>query len=188
MEAFRVISDPNGLNIGPRHITISTSGRVEEIRRFACEKGPCPHLAVSINAPSDELRTRLMPINRKHPMQELYEAIKFYNETTGKEVLVAYVLMKGLNDQPHHAEELSTFLKGLQVKVNLIPYNAQVQSRYQTPEDTQVADFKRFMVNHGYSVLVRKTRGAKIMAACGQLSTRKFLQENTEKIIIRSAI
>lgn len=171
MQAVRVISDPRGLNIGIRHMTISTSGRVNEIRRFAEEPGPCPHLAVSINAPREESRTKLMPINRTHSMSELYAAIQFYNDKTSKQVLAAYVLIKGVNDSEADAHDLATYLTGLDVKVNLIPYNAQSHDRYQSPESEQVERFKKLMIEHGFKVMVRKSRGDQIMAACGQLGT-----------------
>lgn len=177
MQAFRVISDPRGLNIGARHITISTSGRVNEIRRFAEEPGACPHLAVSINASREEARTKLMPINRTHSMSDLYDAIRFYNDKTSKLVLAAYVLIKGVNDSEADAHDLATYLTGLDVKVNLIPYNAQSHDRYQSSLPAQVELFKKLLIDHGYKVLVRKSRGDQIMAACGQLGTNvKFRQ------------
>lgn len=173
MQAFRVISDPNGLNIGPKHITISTSGKVPEIIKFANEEAPCPFLAVSISAPTNELRTKLMPINRTHSMQELYDAIHYYNGKTGKQVLAAYVLIKGVNDAEDQAKELALYLKGLDVKINLIPYNPQTHDRFQAPDSALVERFKLVLVNEGYAVLVRKSRGEQIMAACGQLGKKQ---------------
>jgi 23S rRNA (adenine2503-C2)-methyltransferase len=178
MQAFRVINDPRGLNIGAKHITISTSGKVDEIRRFADEPGPCPFLAVSINAPTDEIRTKLMPINRAHSMADLYQAIQYYTEKTSKQVLAAYVLIKDVNDSLEHAALLASYLKGLDVKVNLISYNAQSHDRYQAPEMSQVLLFKELLMAEGYQVLVRKSRGEQIMAACGQLGNKKFLHRN----------
>lgn len=180
MQAFRVINDPRGLNIGARHITISTSGRVNEIRRFASEPGPCPHLAVSINAPREEVRTKLMPINRTHSMRELYEAIRFYNDATDKQVLAAYVLIKDVNDQEQDAHDVAAYLNGLDVRVNLIPYNAGTYDRYQCAEENKIVKFKEILKGHGFQVLVRKSRGDEIMAACGQLGNKKFLQRNVK--------
>ena len=180
MQAFRVIKDPRGLNIGARHITISTSGRVNEIRRFAEEPGACPHLAVSINAPREEARNKLMPINRTHSMRELHEAIRFYNDKTAKQVLAAYVLIKGVNDSEADAYDLAAYLTDLDVKVNLIPYNAQSHDRYQSALPEQIELFKKILIRRGYQVLVRKSRGDQIMAACGQLGNKKFLHRNVQ--------
>lgn len=176
MQAFRTISDPRGINIGARHMTISTSGKVDEIRRFAEEVGPCPHLAVSINASNNTLRTKLMPVNRAHSMEALYQAILFYNQKTHKQVLAAYVLIGDINDTSIHAQELGDYLQGLDVKINLIPYNPQSHDRYKAPSFDQVEKFKEVLITKGYQVLVRKSRGHQIMAACGQLGNK--LQRN----------
>lgn len=178
MKAFRVINDTSGLNFGARHVTISTSGKVDEIKKLAGEE-VAPHLAVSINAPTDALRTQLMPINKTYPLSSLKEAISYYNQKTGRMVLAAYVLMKGINDQEEHAEEFADFLKGLNVKVNLIPYNAQSEnkfgdSKFETPENEQVGVFKQLLIKKGFQVLLRKTKGDQIMAACGQLGKRQL--------------
>jgi 23S rRNA (adenine2503-C2)-methyltransferase len=169
IQAFRVISDPNGINIGPRHITISTSGKVEEIYRFADFEENMPNLAVSISAPSDLLRNKLMPINRKMNLEKLHEAIAYYNRKTGRQVLAAYVLMRDVNDYLECADQLANYLEGLDVKVNLIPYNPRENDRYQTSLPEQVAAFKHRLIERNLRVLVRTTKGDKIMAACGQL-------------------
>lgn len=172
MQAFRVINDPLGLNIGCKRITISTSGRTGEILRFAQEKS-APNLAVSITAANDPLRDRLMPINRKHSLQELKLAMQAYNTITGRSILAAYVLIKGENDTLDHAEELARYLEGLNVKINLIPYNAQTHDRYASPDKSQVAAFKQYLTEKGYQVLLRTTKGDQIMAACGQLGKKQ---------------
>lgn len=169
IQAFRVISDSNGINIGPRHITISTSGKVDEIYRFADFEENMPNLAVSITAPTDILRNKLMPINRKMNLEKLHEAIAYYNRKTGRQVLAAYVLMKGVNDSLEHADLLANYLEGLNVKVNLIPFNPRENDRYQTSLPEQVSAFKQHLVEKSFRVLVRTTKGDKIMAACGQL-------------------
>jgi 23S rRNA (adenine2503-C2)-methyltransferase len=169
LQASRVLQDPFGLNIAARHITISTSGRIEEIKRFAREEGPTPHLAVSINAPIDSLRNQLMPINRTYNLSALHEALTFYNQRTEKAILAAYVLIQGVNDQLDHAETLAAYLQGLDVKVNLIRYNAQSRDRFQPPSPCQVEAFKEHLISRGYQVLVRGVKGDQIMAACGQL-------------------
>lgn len=169
MQAVRIFTDPYGFGLGIHHLTISTSGRVEEIYRLIEETSPIPHLAVSLNAPTDELRNRLMPINRHHPLKELYQAMQVFNTKKGKSILVAYVLMKGQNDSLEHADQLANFLQGLNVKINIIPYNPQSRDRFQPPEQDTIEVFTARLREKGYYTLLRQTKGQKIMAACGQL-------------------
>jgi 23S rRNA (adenine2503-C2)-methyltransferase len=169
MQAIRVFTDPYGFGLGMQHLTVSTSGRIEEIYRLMDEPTPIPHLAVSLTAPTDELRNRLMPINRRYPLKDLYQAMQAFNTKRGKSILVAYVLMKGQNDTLEHADQLADYLRGLQVKVNLIPYNPQSHDRYQSPEQYVLEAFTARLREKGYYTLLRQTKGQKIMAACGQL-------------------
>ncbi len=177
MQAIRVLTDPHGFGLGIHHITLSTSGRVESIYRLMEEKQPIPHLAISLNAPTDELRNRLMPINRLYPLQALYDAMHAYNTKTGKQILVAYVLMKGQNDTLAHADLLAAYLRGLNVKVNLIPYNPQSRDRYQAPEQSTLEAFTASLRQQGYYTLLRQTKGRKIMAACGQLGNLELRRQ-----------
>lgn len=174
MQAVKVLCDPKGLGFGSRHLTISTSGCVNKILRFAQEGDWTPNLAVSINAPSDEERNRLMPVNKQFDMQQLYEAMDFYCRTTKRQILAAYVLLNGRNDTLEHADKLAAYLKGLDVKVNLIPYNPQTRDRFSAPELSVVDAFALRMREHGYRTLVRATKGQQIMAACGQLGNVKL--------------
>lgn len=169
MGAVRVICDPKGLGFGPRHVTVSTSGCVLGIYKLIEEGDSAPNLAVSVNAPSDEERNRLMPVNKKHDMAELYRAMKDYCEATGRQILAAYVLLAGRNDSLDHADRLAEYLRGLDVKVNLIPYNPQRRDRFAAPDQETVEAFLGRMRQHGYRTLLRATKGQKIMAACGQL-------------------
>lgn len=169
MRAFKIFTDPHGFGLGAHHLTISTSGRVPEIYRLMEEKGPIPHLAVSLNAPVDALRTRLMPINRAYPLKELYRAIQDFNKKRGKSVLIAYVLIEGQNDTLSHAEELANFLSGLHVKINIIPYNPQSCTRFCAPQQQDIEAFTTHLRAKGYYTLLRQTKGQSIMAACGQL-------------------
>lgn len=169
MQAVRVLTDPHGFGLGIHHITLSTSGRVEGIYRLMEENQPIPHLAVSLNAPTDELRNRLMPVNRLYPLSALYEAMQAYCTKTSKQILVAYVLIKGQNDTLTHADQLAAYLRGLNVKVNLIPYNPQSRDRYQAPDQSVLEAFTAHLRHQGYYTLLRQTKGQKIMAACGQL-------------------
>ena len=172
MQAIRVISDPNGFGIGPRHITVSTSGVVDQLDRFAKEADPAIHLAVSINAPNDAIRTKVMPVNRKWSMQALREALDRYVTGGKREILIEYVLLKDLNDSSEHAHLLADYLAGLPVKVNLIPYNAQRKSRYATPEIDQQEMFLKTLQERNYQVFLRSHKGRGIMAACGQLGKK----------------
>ncbi|MBA2369029.1 MAG: 23S rRNA (adenine(2503)-C(2))-methyltransferase RlmN [Candidatus Protochlamydia sp.] len=169
MQAVRVLNDPLGFSLGTNHLTISTSGCIEGIERLMQEQMPIPNLAVSLNAPTDDLRNKLMPVNRKHPLKELYEALKAFNHKTGKKILVAYVLMKDQNDTLAQADLLADYLTGLSVKINLIPYNPQSRDRFQPPEQEILEAFTARLRSRGYQTLLRQTKGQKIMAACGQL-------------------
>lgn len=176
IQAARVLLDPKGLGFGRKNITISTSGRVEEIRRYTQEGKWAPNLAVSINAPNDAIRNRLMPINRKHAMQELYEALLEYCRITERQILVAYVLMQDQNDTLEHAEQLAAYLRGLNVKINLIPYNPQSRDRYKPSKAPVLEAFAARLRVLGYYTLLRLTKGSKIMAACGQLGNLELRQ------------
>jgi 23S rRNA (adenine2503-C2)-methyltransferase len=177
MEAFRILTDPHGFGLGRNHITISTSGCVDGIYRLLEEKGEIPNLAVSLNAPNDELRQKLMPINKKYPLAELYKGMHDFCHQTNNSILVAYVLMKGQNDTPEHAEHLAQFLQGLDVKINLIPYNPQTRDRFQPSDDEVIDSFASQLRTRGYQTLIRRTKGQKIMAACGQLGNLKLRKE-----------
>lgn len=174
MKSVRVICDPKGLGFGPRHLTISTSGCVDGIYRFIQEGEMAPNLAVSVNAPSDEVRNKLMPVNRKHDMAELHLAMGEYCKATGRQILAAYVLLAGKNDSLDHADRLADYLRGLDVKVNLIPYNPQTKDRFSAPESHVIEAFLQRMRDHGYLTLLRATKGQKIMAACGQLGNARL--------------
>jgi 23S rRNA (adenine2503-C2)-methyltransferase len=169
MQAIKVMTDPGGFGLGPRHITVSTSGVVDALDRFTREADPAIHLAVSINAPNDMIRSKIMPVNHKWSMKELKEALIRYVQTGRREILVEYVLLKDLNDSLEHADMLAEYLAHLPVKINLIPYNAQRRSRFSPPEmEKQEAFFKR-LKEKKYQVLLRRHKGRGIMAACGQL-------------------
>lgn len=176
MKAVNVLTDQNGLAFGTQSVTISTSGSIEGILRLANEKSIRVNLAVSVNAPHDELRTKLMPHNRRESMQALHNAMQEYCHKSGRGVFVAYVLLKGINDDLVHAEALVKYLKDLNVKINLIPYNAQAIDRFVAPDPETVEAFAALLRGSGHQVMVRKTKGRSIMAACGQLSTSRHAQ------------
>ncbi len=169
MRAVAVLTDMGGLGFGPSRITISTSGRVDAILRMAKEADPALNLAVSINAPTDAIRNRIMPVNRQWNMAELKNAMLEYCLHPRREILAEYVLLQGINDSLEAADQLAEYLRGLKVKVNLIPYNPQTRDRFAPPEVMQREAFLKRMRAHGYQTLLRGTKGQQIMAACGQL-------------------
>ena len=177
MQAVRVLTDPKGFGFGKRHITVSTSGCVDGIECLMAEPEETPNLAVSINAPIEELRNRLMPVNKKYNLERLYQAMKAYCQTTGREILVAYVLLKDVNDTLEHADLLARYLEGLDVKVNVIPYNPQSRDRFSPPEEAVIEEFTQHLRSKGLYTLRRVTKGRDIMAACGQLGNLKLRQK-----------
>jgi 23S rRNA (adenine2503-C2)-methyltransferase len=167
-QAIRVLSDPHGLGFGPRHITISTVGRIDGIRRMMEELDPGLHLALSLNSPSDDVRSKLMPINARYDMTALRHVLEEMTRR-GRSVLIEYVLLAGLTDQQSHADQVADFLQGLDVRVNCIPYNSQSRARFSTPEDQQIEAFMLRLRERGLPALLRHHKGRAAMAACGQL-------------------
>lgn len=168
--AVRILTDPKGYGLGPSRITISTSGRVDGIYRMIDEVDPALNLAVSVNAPNDAVRKKIMPVNRKWDMAALKEAMRAYCQHPRRKIFVEYVLIQGVNDSLDNAEELADYLEGLRVTLNLIPYNLQpLQVRFFPPEEAQMQRFLERMRARGYLSLIRGTKGRAIMAACGQL-------------------
>lgn len=169
MRSIAVLTEMGGLAFGPSRIAISTSGLVDGIRRMSLDADPALNLAVSINAPTDAIRNRIMPVNRHWNMAELKRACLEYCAHPRREILVEYVLLKGINDSLEAADLLAEYLRGLRVKVNLIPYNPQQRDRFFPPEEEQRENFLKRMRKAGYQTLLRGTKGQQIMAACGQL-------------------
>jgi 23S rRNA (adenine2503-C2)-methyltransferase len=182
-QAVRILMDPQGLAIGPRHITISTVGRVDGIQRMITEMDPRIHLALSLNASSDASRSRLMPINKKWDLSCLRLELERLT-ALGRSVLVEYILIAGVTDRMEDADRVASFLNGLNVRVNCIPYNPQSRARFQAPEDEQVRAFLQRLREHGLPALLRQHKGRSAMAACGQLGNvelrKKLLTKSQE--------
>jgi 23S rRNA (adenine2503-C2)-methyltransferase len=172
MQSIRILME--GFGFGASRLTVSTSGCVDEIYRFTKEADPAINLAVSINAPSDEIRDRIMPVNHRWNLKELKTAMMEYCRHPRREILIEYVLLKELNDSLECARQLADLLKGLKVKVNLIPYNSQRKSRFSPPEETAQEAFKEELRKKGLQVLLRRHKGRGIMAACGQLGNKEL--------------
>jgi 23S rRNA (adenine2503-C2)-methyltransferase len=179
MKFLRLMIHEKGLNIGQRHITVSTSGIVPNIYRFADENTQV-NLAISIHAPNDELRSKLMPINRRYPFADLIEACKYYINKTGRRITFEYALMGGVNDRPEHAEELAAVLKDMNplCHVNLIPVNFVVERNYKRTERNDIFAFQRILERHNIPATIRREHGSDIAAACGQLRA-KHLEAGT---------
>ena len=172
LRALRILNDQKGVNIGARHITVSTCGVVPGIRRFAGE-GIQFELSVSLHAPHDVLRDRLMPVNRRWPIAELIAACRDYFEQTGRVVTFEYTLIRSVNDRPHHADELIRLLRGTPCKVNLIPLSPVEFFDGQRPDDRTCLAFLDAMLKAGFNTTLRKSRGGEVAAACGQLRLQR---------------
>jgi len=168
VRSLAILNHPEGKNIGIRHITVSTCGLAPEIRKLASEDVH-PRLAVSLNAPSDDLRTKLMPINAKYPMAELLKAVRFYQDRTRQRVTFEYVLIKGLNDSAGHAKMLVKLLKGLACNVNLIEHNPFARCKYAGSGSARIREFAAVLDKAGIETTTRFRMGRNIKAACGQL-------------------
>ncbi|MEW4571461.1 23S rRNA (adenine(2503)-C(2))-methyltransferase RlmN [Tautonia sp. JC769] len=165
------LCSPEGLNFGQRRVTISTVGLPEKMRKLA-ELDRQYHLAVSLHAPTPELRDLLVPINAKVGLDAVMDAADAYFQRSGRQVTFEYVLLADLNDRPEHAEALGRLLSGRKAHVNVIPYNPVAGLPYQRPSAESVRRFERIVRDRGVSVSVRKTKGREIDAACGQLRRR----------------
>jgi 23S rRNA (adenine2503-C2)-methyltransferase len=170
LQAIRRLNDPNGLNIGQRHITLSTVGLVPEIRRFA-EEGLQVGLAISLHAATDAERSALLPINRRYPIGEVIEAARYYVAKTGRRVTFEWALIRGENDTIAQAEQLGKLLRGLLCHVNLIPLNPTDGYGGAPSDPERVAAFRAVLTRYGISSTVRVRRGIEIQAGCGQLKT-----------------
>jgi 23S rRNA (adenine2503-C2)-methyltransferase len=174
MKAYEILSDPDGVGLGRKNITISTSGHVDSIEKLVFSYGPVPNLAVSLNAPDDLIRSKLMPINHTWNMARLKQALLLFAEKKKKEILIAYVLIEGVNDSIEQARQLISYLDGLPVKINCIPYNAQSGfSPYRSPSLEVQDQFLQQLRQAGKRALLRRTKGDHIMAGCGQLGGKK---------------
>ena len=166
--ALRIMLDPNGLAISPKHTTLSTSGIVPGIERLGTEKIR-PKLAISLNASCDEQREAIMPINRKYPIEKLIEACERYPLRPWEHLTFEYVLLGGFNDSPEDARRVARLLVNLRAKVNLIPWNPG-ELPFEKPDPARIEEFRRILTDKGLRAFVRYSRGQDVMAACGQLA------------------
>ncbi|MDF2536055.1 MAG: rRNA ((2503)-C(2))-methyltransferase RlmN [Bacillales bacterium] len=169
---IKIINHEKGINIGARHITVSTSGIVPKIYEFANENWQV-NFAISLHATTDELRTKLMPINRAYPLVELMKAVKYYNEKTGRRVTFEFGLINGENDSVEEAERLAKLIKHLNCHVNLIPINYVLERDKKRTSREQIFLFEKTLKARGINVTIRREQGHDIDAACGQLRAKE---------------
>lgn len=169
LSALAVLTDPDGFAVSPRRITVSTAGLAEELERFA-KAAPPVGLAVSLHATTDEARDRMMPINRKYPLEELLAAARRLPLPKRRKITFEYVLLGGENDSETDARRLARLLTGIPAKVNLITYNPWPGSPHQASTDEATERFLGILLHAGYTASLRRSRGDDILAACGQLA------------------
>jgi 23S rRNA (adenine2503-C2)-methyltransferase len=180
LRALEIITDSDwGIGLSPRRVTLSTVGLVPQIKKFMEETRV--NLAVSLHAPNDELRTRLMPVNRKYPLKELMDCCRALPLPRRKRITFEYVLMRNVNDSEIHARQLAVLLRGIPSKVNVIPFNPHPQSRFTRPTEEEIARFQKTLHDEGMQVNVRRPRGDDIQAACGQLQGEAVTHARRER-------
>ncbi|MBR2679065.1 MAG: 23S rRNA (adenine(2503)-C(2))-methyltransferase RlmN [Bacilli bacterium] len=169
---FRIINDPKGISIGARHITVSTCGIVPKILEFS-DLDMQVNLAISLHAPNDELRNKIMPINKAYPLKELMDSLKVYLKKTNRRLTFEYILLKDVNDSEENALELAKLVKGLNCYINLIPYNETNNIDFKRTNTIQIMRFYDILKKNNIGVTIRREFGGNISAACGQLRSKK---------------
>lgn len=170
---LELISSPEGLNIGMRHITLSTCGLCDKIYELADEKLQLT-LSISLHAPNNKIRDKLMPINKKYPIEQLIKACKYYINKTNRRISFEYAMIHGVNDNIDCAKELSNLLRNMNCHVNLIPVNEIKDTKYSKSNSEQLIDFCNILSKDGINATIRRTLGKDIDASCGQLKGKKL--------------
>lgn len=173
MKFIDIVNHPDGLAIGARHITISTSGIVPQIIEFA-DRDKQVNLAISLHAPNDTIRTKIMKINIAYNIQEVIDAAKYYVQKTNRRITFEYILLENVNDEVKHANELSDLLRGINCHVNLIRYNSVAEFYYKGSKEDRASAFHQQLIKRGINATLRKEQGSDIDAACGQLRSKKI--------------
>ena len=174
--ALTVITDNDyGLRFASRRVTVSTAGLVPRLADLG--RDTRVNLAVSLNATDNETRSRLMPINRKYPLEALLDACRKYRTAPGRLITFEYILIKGVNDSGDDARRLAKLLHPIRSKINLIPFNPHEGSGYERPGEAEIAEFQEILIDRHYTVMVRQSKGQDISAACGQLRARTIYDE-----------
>lgn len=173
MAAIRLMNDEEGLSISTRHITLSTAGIVPRIYDLGKEEIR-PRLAISMTGTTDEMRDRLMPINKKYPLDELLEACRKFPLKPRERITFEYVMLDGVTDRDEDARRLVKLLSGVRAKVNLIPHNPAEELPFKASPPERIIYFQQILADHGLSAFIRRPRGQDIFAACGQLATKNL--------------
>lgn len=171
MRFLNILNDPQGLAIGARHLTVSTCGIVPMIKEFSKEKLQY-NLAISLHAPNDELRSKLMPINRAYPLSDLFDALRAYSEENNRRITFEYILLKDVNDQEVHAQQIHKLIRGMNAYVNLIPYNVVDEHGFKAVDFKSAMKFYDRLMKLGVHCTLRQEHGGDIDAACGQLRAK----------------
>jgi len=176
LRAITIINAPWGLGLGARHMTVSTSGLAPRIRDFA-EQPLQARLAISLHGATDAVRGKIMPVNRKHPLEELMDACAYYTARKKQFLTFEYILIRGVNDTDEQAHALARHARRLKAKINLIPYNTVTGLEWERPEESVQEHFLKLVVDQGAQATLRREKGHDIAAACGQLRLQT-LREN----------
>ena len=173
MRFIKIINEAKGIALGSRHITVSTCGLIKGIEKFMNEEGQV-NLAISLHAPNDEIRKKIMPIAAVYDMESLFEALDKYIKKTNRRITIEYIMLEGINDKIENAFELASRLKGLNCYVNLIPYNETENIGYKRTKKEQIMKFYDILKKKNINVTIRKEFGSKVDAACGQLRANQI--------------
>ena len=177
LDFIRIINHPKSFAIGARHISVSTCGLVPGIMRYAHE-GLQTNLAISLHAPNDEIRNKLMPISKAYSLDKLMEAVKYYEKEADRRVTFEYIMLKDVNDTIECARQLVSLIRGTKAYVNLIPYNPVDEKSFKRSSDESVHRFFSYLMQHGITTTVRKEFGNDIDAACGQLRAKEQYEKH----------
>ena len=170
LRALQILLDPLGLQMSYRHVTLSTAGLIPELKSLG-EQSPVG-LAVSLNAADDATRSSLMPVNRRYPLRDLIAACRSYPLAARQRITFEYILLEGINDSLQSAKKLADLLKGVKAKINLIPFNPYAGTEFRPPTEKRLLAFQEALINRHYTVMIRRSKGSDISAACGQLHAR----------------
>ncbi len=175
IKAIRMILSEEGLNFSNRKITLSTAGIIPGIMKLGQEDFTI-NLAISLNAPTDELRSELMPINTTYPLHQLLQVCRSYPLPERRRITFEYILLNNINDSPYHAVTLAKLLRGIRCKINLIPLNSTTEIPYVPSSEDKILMFQDILLHHDYSTFIRASKGVDISAACGQLRGEYFMR------------
>ena len=173
MKALSIINSPYGINIGARHISISTCGLADKIKEFS-DSHYQYNLAISLHAANDELRTKLMPVNNKYNLKKIIDSLFYYSKENNRRITFEYILLEGVNNSKKDAKDLSKLIKGLNAYINLIPYNEVKENTFKSVSDENALIFYDMLKKEGVNVTLRQKRGVNIDAACGQLRAKEL--------------